>query len=639
VPLSRFVVVQEHFGQPNAVVVTCFDGVQTLLVFISCEAIDNYFRRQDLTERQCNLLVTGNLDQLVPVISGKYERGEVSTYAFQTGRPYARIDLTAADLEQAPEKLTDSVLDIDARAGFQGVLSGPPQTSFTPVVAGVAHGGFYDASGYLAQPGSRNTPLPLRAEGSGRTPPLEPIPPQSAGPQFTISAEGQIVLAPPPELDTSGNDITRIRQFLPLVRRAADDLAAVLNPNQFPLLSRNLGEYRTAIALDVPEIAWGIVFGLGVRLVNAADAAQRRIEDRLLSALEDPAQEALQSLRILHGSLIMATAEGRELEEQSDRLQMTREQQAALRADAVGIAAELHRAAEVIEPQADKIVTEAAEVIGEGPRSERGTVYGIATFTHLTIVLISAATLTALVPIGVALGGTVGGVAGGGAAWIGFKGLEKSNSYKVVTTALGALFNRLHELDEGAARQRLAQLAPFRQFVIRNEQPLRRIATNTRRMRWMLSYIDFIVPQSLEIGQQAEESAAVAAMTTFEQLDKLPARGVVASQIGDRVLALWKSDDYWYSGTVADVSEGRLLIKFEDGYHKWLALEHVKLLGYHVDDYVECRWKGLPEYYPTYIIEIRGDIITVQYRTDFSPDGPSLGEKEQTNIKLIRFTK
>lgn len=547
------------------------------------------------------------------MISGKYERGEVSSYASPTGRAYPRIDLTAADLAQAPEKLTDSVLDIDARAGFQPPFAwDAPDTGWDQAVWSGAAGDILGS-------------------------PPEPIPPQGAGPHFTINAAGQIVLAPPPELDTAGNDIARIRQFLPLVRRTADDLAEVLNTNQFPLLCRNLAEYRAAIAADEAKIAWGIVFGLGVRLANAADAAQRQIEDRLLSTLEDPAQEALQSLRILHGSLIMATAEGRELEEQADRLQMTREQQSALRADTVAIAAELRGAAEVIEPQADQVVTEAAEVIGEGVRSERGTIYGLATFTHVTIVLISAATLTALVPIGVALGGTVGGMAGGSAAWMGFKGLEKSNSYKVVTAALGAWFNRLHELQEGAARQRLAQLAPFRQFVISNQQPLRRIATNTRRMRWMLSYIDFIVQKSLETGRQAEESAA-AVKSTAEQLEQLPVSGVVAPQTGDRVLALWKSDDYWYCGTVADVSEGRLFIKFQDGYAKWLTLEQVKSLEYSVDDYVECAWNGSLIYYPAHIIAIKGEVITVQYDRDFSPNGPLLGEKEQTNVKFLRFT-
>ena len=328
----------------------------------------------------------------------------------------------------------------------------------------------------------------------GPSPPAEPIPPQGAGPHFILGATGQIAVAPPAQLHAAGNDIGRLRELLPLVRRAAGDLAAALNPNQFTVLSRNLADYRSAIAGDASELAWGVVFGLGVRLANASDAAQRQIEDRLLSALEDPAQEALQSLNVLHGALIMATAEGRELEEQADRLQMTRDEEAAFRADAMTIAAELHRSAEMIEPEAHKIVSEAVEIIGEGRHAERGTVFGIVTIKHVTIVLVSAGTLAAFVPVGLALGGPIGAVVGGGAAWVGYKGLEKSNSYKAATTALGAWFNRLHELEQGAALQRLALLAPFRQFVVKNEQPLRRIATNTR-MRWMLPYIDFIAPK------------------------------------------------------------------------------------------------------------------------------------------------
>ena len=511
-PLSGFDIVQEHSHQ-DLVLVQCFDGAQTVLVFISHREIAIYFRRYDLTPRQNNLLISSNMEKLVPVISGRYERGEMSTYASPTGRAYPSIELTAADLAQTSEKLTNIVLDIDARAGFQapfdtpdqGGLSGPPRTSHTPPVAGVANQGSYADVFYAAalstQPGSQETPLPLRAAGSAPTPPPEPIPPQGAGPHFTISPAGQIVLAPPSELDAAGNDIGRIRQFLPLVRRAADDLAQALNPNQFTVLYRNLSDYRAAIAADAPDIAWGVAFGLGVRLANAADAAQRQIEEgRLLPALEDPAQEALQSLNTLHGSLIMATSEGRELEGQADRLEMTREQQAAFRADAVAIAEKLHRAAGVIEPQAEKIVTEAAEMIGEGRHPERGSAFGIATFKHVTIVLVSAGTVAAIGAtvgggMGAAFGGAIGTAVGTASTWLGLETLKTRAVFKAATAALGEHYDRLLEMEGAGLHQRLIQLAPFRRFVTDNQEPLRRIATNTRQMRWMVRYIDFIVPQ------------------------------------------------------------------------------------------------------------------------------------------------
>src|SRR5262249_37212456 len=150
---------------------------------------------------------------------------------------------------------------------------------------------------------------------------------------------------------------------------------------------------------------------------------------------------------------------------------------------------------------ADKIITQAAEAIGEGLRAERGTVFGIVTFKHLTIVLVSAGTLAAMGAavggaIGAEFGGGVGAAVGLGPTGLRWGGLKQSTAFKAATAALGKGFDRLHEVDGAKFRQLLSQLAPFRRFVTDNREPLRRIATNTRQMGWMLPYIDFIVPQT-----------------------------------------------------------------------------------------------------------------------------------------------
>ena len=98
----------------------CFDGRQMILVFISREAIDDYFRRSSLTPRDRNLLIDRNLENLIPVIAAKYDCGEVGEYIGSGSQRFPQIDLDLADLEAAPEKLTDTVLDIAVRAGFQG---------------------------------------------------------------------------------------------------------------------------------------------------------------------------------------------------------------------------------------------------------------------------------------------------------------------------------------------------------------------------------------------------------------------------------------------------------------------------------------------------------------------------------------
>ena len=194
------------------------------------------------------------------------------------------------------------------------------------------------------------------------TPP-EPIPPQGPGPHFTLGPDLRIALAPPAELDAEGNNLRRLREQLPEVRQVADDLAACLNRNECPELVRNLAAYRAAIDGEPETIAWGVVFSRGIRLDNAAAAARRNIENRLQPPLEDAAQEALDSLLSLHGPMILATAEGRALMADADRTNLTREQQAALRRDALEIAAALNEDSEIIEKPAAEIVVEAVETI------------------------------------------------------------------------------------------------------------------------------------------------------------------------------------------------------------------------------------------------------------------------------------
>ncbi len=324
------------------------------------------------------------------------------------------------------------------------------------------------------------------------TPP-EPIPAQGAGPHFALSPDLKIALAPPGEIDAAGNNMARIGNLLPVVRQVAGDLAGHLNPNTQPEISRIVGDYRAAIAGEPERIAWGSVFGIGVRLENAAAASRREIADRLCDPLEDAPQEALDSLLALHGPLMLATAEGREFADDADRFSQTREQQAELRRDAQFITENLKDSPEIIEAPAARLGEEAAASIGEGPHPERGTVFGLATVKHAATIFIPAATLAGFVPAGAAAAGLLGAAVGGGIAWAGYETLKRSKMYSTATAALGPVWDQLLQGGEAQALRVLVRLAPFRTFVARNEELLRRIAENTTQLRWTLRYIDFIL--------------------------------------------------------------------------------------------------------------------------------------------------
>ena len=53
-----------------------------------------------------------------------------------------------------------------------------------------------------------------------------------------------------------------------------------------------------------------------------------------------------------------------------------------------------------------------------------------------------------------------------------------------------------------------------------------------------------------------------------QQQSELWASGAVARQIGNRVLVLWKSDGYWYSGTVTNINKNRFNVKYGDGHQQ-----------------------------------------------------------------------
>jgi hypothetical protein len=324
-------------------------------------------------------------------------------------------------------------------------------------------------------------------------PDAEPIPPQGPGPHFTLSPDLRIALAPPAEIDAEGNNLARIRPLLLTIRQAAADLAGNINPNIHPELARIVAQYREALGSESEAVPWGLLFGLGVRLQNAGAAASRDILDRMREPLEDAAQEALESVLTLHGPLILASKEGRELFEDAERLRLTRDQQAAQREDAQTIAHGLKNSPELIELPAATVAEEAAATIGKGPHPERGTVFGRATFRNIATIILPAAVLaTAGAVAGAYLGAGIGGVVGAGAGAVGTAVMRESERVKLAAKALGAGFDRLLEHGDQAMIDGLRRLTPFRRLVIALEEPLRRYAEMAQ-SRWMLRYIDFIV--------------------------------------------------------------------------------------------------------------------------------------------------
>jgi hypothetical protein len=319
------------------------------------------------------------------------------------------------------------------------------------------------------------------------------IPKPGPGPRFQVSDEGPIERAPTTDVDEHANDVRTINQLKPLILRCASELQVRLSRNEFPELLATIEHYGNVLNPGPGSaVEWGEVWGLGVMLQNAASSAERQIAQRLLPPLEDPAKTALDSLLTMHGPLILATSQGAELSAKAQAFAMTREQQADLRAASEQVAQQFTAHPEVITASAAASIAEAASAVGKGNHPERGTVYLLANMRNVAVVLIAGAAVTTP-PILASLMGAAAAT-GAGFSFIAVEALKKNPTFNALVTHLGASLEKMLDLDPRAwLEDGTRRFAPFRSFVIANEEPLRKIAASTKELRWLLRYIDFIV--------------------------------------------------------------------------------------------------------------------------------------------------
>jgi hypothetical protein len=319
------------------------------------------------------------------------------------------------------------------------------------------------------------------------------IPGQGPGPHFTIGYDGQIRFAPPQAIDQVGNNIDRLASLQPLLIDAAATLLDGLSRNEHPHLAKLIAEYAEAVQENIDTIDFSRLFGLGLRLQNAAAAAERQISERLLPPLEDNVREALESLTNLHGPFILSTKEGLELIEIAERYKRRPEAEREIREAALQLGQELLREPEIIEPDAAAFIKEMAEEIDNGPQPERGTTYSLGITRNVSIVLIAGATCGSLPVVGGLVAGAPGAIIGGIAALIGLEGLKKTKSFEGVRGTITESVDKVADTDlMKVLGQKVSTFAPHLQFVLKHEALLRRLAGDRIQFRWLHSYLDWL---------------------------------------------------------------------------------------------------------------------------------------------------
>ena len=100
--------------------------------------------------------------------------------------------------------------------------------------------------------------------------------------------------------------------------------------------------------------------------------------------------------------------------------------------------------------------------------------------------------------------------------------------------------------------------------------------------------------------------------------------------VGDRVLAHWSHDVFWYPAVIRAIEGERLYVRFDDGDKEWTTGEHLMAVDVEVGDTVYCRYQGGLYYFPGHVTDQDGERIHVQYDD---------GDEEWTTVSMVRVTR
>jgi len=328
-----------------------------------------------------------------------------------------------------------------------------------------------------------------------RVPPPPEIPAQGYGPHFEIGDDGVITFAPPDALDRQGNNVARLKKLHPTLRALSSDLAEMLGAGNIPhwYLRDRAENYRAVVNQDIERIDFSKLYVEGLRLANAEKAGRSEKE---LPPLPPPIREAIDTLLQVHGTFVLATAEGLEAIAAEERYRRTPQQEAQYRTAAIGFAQSLQDKPEVIDPKAASFVLGTTEEIGRGTNPERSSTVASGTVKNVAITVSTAATLAALSAAAIASGVPVLIVGAGATVLVVGEGLKKSKPFAAVAALVTKGLDKTSEAEVATVLTNLSErLKPQLRFILTVESQLRGLAGQRDEFKWVLRSLDWIKQQ------------------------------------------------------------------------------------------------------------------------------------------------
>ena len=335
----------------------------------------------------------------------------------------------------------------------------------------------------------------IHRERSESLAPAPEIPAQGYGPHFDIGDDGIITFASPAALDRQGNNVARLKNLHPSLRALSSDLTEALGRGNIPhwYLRERAEAYGAIVDQDLESVNISLLYVEGVRLANAERAA---LGEKELPPLAQPIREAIDTLLQVHGSFILATAEGMEAIAAEERYQRTAREEIEYRKAAVDFARSLQNEPRIIDPKVAAFVLGTAGEIGKGANPERSDTVATGLVKNAAITVSTAAALAALTAAAAAAGSPALLVGAGATVLIVGDGLRKSKPFAAVSALVSRGLDNAAEGEVSKALGNLSErLKPQLRFVLRIEPQLRRLAGQREEFNWVIRFLDWVRQQ------------------------------------------------------------------------------------------------------------------------------------------------
>jgi hypothetical protein len=100
--------------------------------------------------------------------------------------------------------------------------------------------------------------------------------------------------------------------------------------------------------------------------------------------------------------------------------------------------------------------------------------------------------------------------------------------------------------------------------------------------------------------------------------------------VGDRVLARWSRDMYWYPATIQTINRDRLHVYFDDGDNEWTTADQVTFIDLAPGARIFARFQRQHGFAPARIVRRDGERLSIEYDD---------GRREETTISWVRVRR